>query len=120
MVKIESLTPQGGQLLINIQLSTTVKVTAFSARQKVTGFVADEISTNMHGAEPTLVVGERICWRVPVILSISPFGDRGEVGTIDVDVETGQLLLTPNLIEEIIHRAEYLAARPSSTATSGS
>ena len=75
--------------------------------------MADEISTNMHAAEPTLIVGDRICWRVPVILSMPPTGDRGEVGTIDVDVETGQLQLTPNLIQEIQRRAEYLATRSS-------
>lgn len=108
-VKVESLAPTSGQLSINIQLSATVNVTAFSARQKVTGFVADEISTQMHAAEPTLIVGERICWRVPVILSMPPTGDRGEVGTIDVDVETGQLQITPTLVQEIERRAEYLA-----------
>jgi len=64
-----------------------VNVTAFSARQKVTGFVADEISTNMHAGEPRLVLSERIIWRVPVILSLPPSGDRGEVCTIDVDGE---------------------------------
>lgn len=110
-VKVESLAPTSGQLSINIQLSATVNVTAFSARQKVTGFVVDEISTQMHAAEPTLIVGERICWRVPVILSMPPTGDRGEVGTIDVDVETGQLQIIPNLIQEIERRAEYLATR---------
>ena len=110
-INLESLTPNAGQLSINIQLSATIQVSAFSARQKVTGFVADEVSTNMHGTEPTLVVGDRICWRVPVVLSMPPTGDRGEVGTIDVDVETGQLQITPNLIQEIEHRAEYLATR---------
>ena len=112
-VKVHSLTPQAGQLAIDIRLSATVNVTAFSARQKVTGFVADEISTNMHGGEPQLIVGERICWRVPVILSMPPTGDRGEVGEIDVDIETGQLMVTRALIEEIERRAEYLAIYPS-------
>ena len=112
-VKVESLAPNSGQLSINIQLSATVNVTAFSARQKVTGFVVDEISTNMHADEPTLVVGERICWRVPIILSLPPVGDRGEVGIIDVDVATGQLHVTPELIREIEQRAEYLATRSS-------
>lgn len=112
-IKVESLAPSSGQLSINIQLSATVNVTAFSARQKVTGFVADELSTNMHAAEPTLVVGDRICWRVPVILSMPPTGDRGEVGTVDVDVETGQLQITPKLIQEIERRAEYLATYSS-------
>jgi hypothetical protein len=115
-VEVHSLTPQAGQLAIDIRLSATVNVTAFSARQKVTGFVADEISTNMHGGEPRLIVGDRICWRVPVILSMPPVGDRGEVGAIDVDIETGQLTVTRALIEEIERRAEYLAAHstPSS------
>ena len=83
-IEVHSLTPQAGQLAIDVRLSGTVNVTAFSARQKVTTFVADEISTNMHGSEPRLVVGERICWRVPVILSMPPTRDRGEVGAIDV------------------------------------
>jgi hypothetical protein len=113
-VEVESLAPRTGQLTIDIRLSATVNVTAFSARQKVTGFVADEISTNMHGGEPRLVVGERICWRVPVILSMPPTGDRGEVGIIDVDVETGQLLVSRTLVEEIKRRAEHLTTRPSS------
>jgi hypothetical protein len=115
-VNIQGLTPEAGQLSINIQLSATIKTTAFTARQKVTGFVADEISTNMHGIEPTLIVGDRICWRVTVILSLPPEGDRGEVGAIDVDVETGQLQITPELIKEIQHRAEYLATHSLSVA----
>ena len=116
-VEVHSLTPQAGQLAIDIRLSATVNVTAFSARQKVTGFVADEISTNMHGGEPRLIVGERICWRVPVTLSMPPIGDRGEVGEIDVDIETGQLMVTRALIQEIERRAEYLAAHPAPTST---
>ena len=112
-VEVHTLTPQAGQLAIDIRLSATVNVTEFSARQKVTGFVADAISTNMHGGEPRLVVGERICWRVPVILSMPPTGDRGEVGAIDVDIETGQLMITRALIKEIERRAEYLAIHPT-------
>ncbi len=112
-VEVHTLTPQAGQLAIDIRLSATVNVTEFSARQKVTGFVADVISTNMHGGEPRLVVGERICWRVPVILSMPPTGDRGEVGAIDVDIETGQLMITHALIKEIERRAEYLAIHPT-------
>ncbi|MCX6049273.1 MAG: hypothetical protein NT075_29580 [Chloroflexi bacterium] len=114
-VKLEKLAPGTGQLQINIQLAATVNVTAFSARQKVTGFLADELSTNLHGAEPTLIVGERIYWRVPVILSMPPIGDRGPVGEIDVDVETGQLQITPAIMVELEHRAEYLATCSTST-----
>lgn len=116
-VQIESLLPSTGQLQINIQLAATINVTAFSAKQKVTGFVADAISTNMHAADPTLIVGDKICWRVPIILSLPPTGDRGQVGAIDVDVATGQLQITSKLITEIERRADYLATSPTSTPT---
>jgi hypothetical protein len=86
-------------------------ISALVARQKVTGFVADEISTQLHGKEPTLVVAERIRWRVRVCLPLPPTGDLGEVGTIGVDVETGQLEITEALIQEITLRAAELASR---------
>lgn len=117
-ITIESLRPTTGELSIEIRMSSTVNVTAFSARQKVTGFVVDEISTNMHGAEPVLVLGDSIRWRVPVILSLPPRGDLGEVGAIDVDIATGQLQVDLLLIDEMIERANNLASRASSETTS--
>ncbi|MEJ5310333.1 MAG: hypothetical protein WHX52_11210 [Anaerolineae bacterium] len=115
-VELHTLTPQTGQLAIDVHLSATINVTAFSAKQKVTGFVVDEISTNMHGGEPRLIIGERICWRVPVILSLPPTGDLGNVGAIDVDIETGQLLITHKTIQDIKRHAHYLATCQESTA----
>jgi hypothetical protein len=46
-----------------------------------------------------------------------PIGDRGEVGAVEVDVETGQMNITTALIQEIERRAEYLATRSSSAST---
>jgi hypothetical protein len=88
-----------------------MSILASVARQKVTGFVVYEISTQLRGREPTLVVGERIRWRVPIWLSLPPTGDLDEVGTIDVDVETGRLEITEALIQEITLRARELANR---------
>lgn len=65
----------------------------------------------MGGGEPTLVIGERTVWRVPVILTFPTDGPVGTVGTIEVDAETGELHTSPQLIEEITHNAETLAAR---------
>ena len=116
-VQIENLIPASAQVSIDIHLSAAVNVTAFSARQKVTGFVVDQISTNMHAINPTLIMGERIFWRVPIVLSLPPVGDIGEVGVIDVDVESGQLQITPTLVEEIERHAEFLAANTPSSPT---
>jgi hypothetical protein len=85
-------------------------VSAFSARQKVNSFVLNDISYMMHAGTPQLVLADRILWRVPVVLSQASRGDIGQVGQIDVDVETGQLLVTPQLVSEIETRAAALVA----------
>lgn len=103
-----------GRVEISVKVTTDVNVTAFTARQKVSGLVLSEISNLMHGGTPVLVVGERLYWRVPVILSLPPHGDRGEVGAIDVDAESGEMQITRALIQEIQERAQALAARSSS------
>jgi hypothetical protein len=110
---VESL-PQTGHLELDIKVRADVNISAYAARQKVNSFVLSDISYMMHAGVPTLVVAERICWRVPVVLSLTSQGDVGEVGTIDVDVETGQLHITPQLITEINTRAEGLALSATS------
>ena len=108
MSLIESL-PKTGRLEVDIKVTADVNVSAYAARQKVDTFVLSDVSYMMHAGEPTLVLAERICWRVPVVLSLTSRGDVGEVGAIDVDVETGQMHVTPKLIAEINARAEGLA-----------
>lgn len=102
-----------GHVEISVKVTTEINMTAFAARQKVSGFVLSEISNLMHGGTPVLVVSERLYWRVPVILSFPPHGDLGEVGAIDVDVESGEMQVTQALIREIQERAQTLAARSS-------
>lgn len=110
---VESL-PKTGRLEVNIKVTADVNISAYAARQKVNSFVLSEISYMMHAAEPTLVLGDRICWRVPVVLSLTSVGDVGKVGAINVDVESGQMHISSQQIAEIEARAQGLANRPSS------
>ncbi|MEW5986020.1 MAG: hypothetical protein AB1791_05250 [Chloroflexota bacterium] len=112
---VESL-PKTGRLEIDIRVTADVNVSAYAARQKVNNFVLSDISYMMHAGNPVFVLMERIYWRVPVILSLTSRGDVGEVGAIDVDVETGQMRITPQLMAEINTRAETLADHPPSSA----
>jgi ABC-type transport system involved in Fe-S cluster assembly fused permease/ATPase subunit len=112
---VESL-PQTGRLEVDIKVTADVNFSAVAARQKVNSFVLSEISYMMHAGTPILVVGERISWRVPVILSLATKGDVGEMGVIDVDVETGQMHVTPQLLMEINSRAEAVATHSAPTA----
>ena len=109
--------PQSGQVRIDISVTAQMNYTSYAARHKVNGFVLSEISYMLHAGEPVLQVGNRLRWRVPVILSLRSKGDIGEVGHIEVDVETGQLNVTPALIQEIDVRSEALAQRATSPTT---
>ncbi len=101
-------------------LPPDVRIPAIVARRKVSTFACSEISYLMGGDTPELIRGERTVWRVPVILTYPKHGSVGAVGAIDVDAETGDLLITPSLIKEITHNAETLAARLPSEAESES
>ena len=108
MVTTMQAFPQTGRLEVD-KVTADINVSAYAARQKVNNFVSSDISYMMHAGKPTLLFGERICWRVPVILSLTSQGDVGQVGAIDVDVETGQLHVGPQLVAEINTRAKGLA-----------
>jgi len=116
MASIMEALPRTGRLEVDIKVRADMNISAFAAKQKVNGFVLSDISYMMHAGDPTLILTERICWRVPIILSLTSRGDVGEVGAIDVDVETGQMRVTPQLIAEINARAQGLALSAAPTA----
>ncbi len=103
--------PQGATLAIRIELTAQVNITPFVARQKVTGFVILEISDRMRGEQPELVVGDRLCWAVPVVLTSPSRGVVGKVGEILVDATTGELLVERDAVQRMSDDADRLAER---------
>src|SRR5216683_3296282 len=93
--------PQGVTVAIRIELTAQANITPFVARQKVTGFVILEISDRMRGDEPELVVGDRLCWSVTVVLTSASRGIVGKVGAILVDATTGELLVDEDTVPRI-------------------
>lgn len=110
LLKDQSI-PETGVLTLSVHQTVPINVSAAEARHRVSRFVHWEISTQMHGEAPTLAIGERAGWQVPVHLTFPSFGDVGCVGEIVVDAETGELQIDPTLIAEIQRRAQELAAR---------
>ena len=100
------------QVHIDISIRADLNVSAYVARRQVAGYLIDNVSDHLGGETPDLVIdGERLLWRVPVVLYLTSRGKVGQVGTIDVDAQTGQLQITPSLIEDIEHRARRLVDR---------
>lgn len=113
----QSILPQHGRVEINIQVSAEIQVSAAMARRRVSRLVVSEIGNLLYGGEPSLHVAEQISWRVPVILAYPDTGPVGQVGTLDVDIETGQVLATETAIQEIRDYAAYLAQRTAIPST---
>jgi hypothetical protein len=108
---IESVAlPERGPLSIRLDVSATINTTAEEARRKVSVFAGNQIADLLHGEAPGLVWQENVAyWRVPVALSSRSMGRIGIVGSVDVNVETGELQITDRLIEEIEENAQRFA-----------
>lgn len=100
-----------GRFSLSLNISTTVNVSPAEALRKVNRFVQHEVSYLMRGDSPNLLVADRIYWHVPVLLAFPSYGVLGQVGSINVDVETGALSVGDQTIEEIKQRAQDLADR---------
>ncbi len=101
--------PTTGILTVQVNQAVQINVSAEDAQRKVSVFALRRISNLMHGETPTLILGERACWRVPVHLTFPTAGDVGPVGSIDVDVSSGELYITPDIIAAIEAHAQAIA-----------
>lgn len=103
--------PTESTLDIHIHVTQALNVTSFSARQRVTQYVMQELSTQLGGDTTELSVGERVYWSVPVVFTLPGKGVLGRVGMLRVDAETGELLTDPQTEQEMLRHAEQLAQR---------
>lgn len=102
--------PESGPFSLELKLATNIQITAERARRKVGVYVGNCIADLLSGETPSLVWQQNgAFWRVPVVLTGGRKGRIGTVGTIDVNVETGELQVNSNIIEEIKANARRLA-----------
>jgi len=88
-------------------------ITAFRALQVANVLVKMEVSSQIGAETPTLVGGERPCWSVPMLLTFPDCGSVGQVGTVLVDANTGEVLAEAETLREIAENARRLAERPA-------
>ena len=114
-IVIESVAlPERGPLNIQLNVAATINVTAEEARRKVGVFAGNKIADLLSGDTPGLGWQQNTAyWRVPVALHSRSMGRIGIVGAVDVDVESGELLITDQLIEEIEENAQRFAVGAS-------
>lgn len=103
--------PEKGVVTLNIERAFEIKITAVEAQRRVRAWLRDEISMLIDADSPTLVVGERVVWRVPVWIGFPHTGRAGDVGSIEVDVTSGDMNITPEVKTAIEQQAEVVAAQ---------
>jgi hypothetical protein len=97
------------ELHISISIVATINVDAKTARRRVTAWLVSEVGNMLIGGAPQLVIGKQSVWRVPVILTSSNVGTVGQVGAVDVDTESGEILVGEELREQILDNVRHLA-----------
>jgi hypothetical protein len=105
--------PETGKLILRVDQVVDIEISCEEAQRLVSVFVLTEIGNLLHGEAPTLVIGDRTVWRVPVHLTRPSYGDLGQVGAIDVDVSTGELYYSSQSIRSIESNARDLVSRLS-------
>jgi hypothetical protein len=103
--------PEKGRVELKIERCFEIKVSAEEARRRVNRWLRDEVSMLISGDLPTLVVGERVIWRVSTWISFPHTGRAGMVGMVDVDITTGVINNLQECKTEIERQAEEVAAR---------
>jgi len=104
--------PRTVQLSVDIHLTANVNISAATARRKVNAFLATHVGNLLLAGEPALTIGERIIWRVPIDLTSPKKGRIGKAGEIDVDVDSGELLVSHQQLEGIQAYAEVICFSP--------
>lgn len=105
------LFPEQAVVNITVGVSATVKVTVATAQREVSKLLLDRVGTQLNGEQPGLVAGRRLLWRVPVWLGLPCCGPVGQVGKIDVDAQSGEILFSQQLLDEIAERGDAMARR---------
>jgi hypothetical protein len=103
--------PKTPPIQLSLHVVATLDVAAEEARRKVNRKVVAELGTGLIAGDPELVIsGDVIVWRVPILLSLPDLGDLGQVGAVDVDARSGELLLADDAREIIVTHARRLYA----------
>lgn len=107
------------QVEVKIEVSVTANIvcTDVAAQRKVSKLLLDSVGNLLYGERPSLVAGERLLWRVPIWLGLPSSGPVGQVGALDVDAQSGEILYSQPMLDEIATRAHGLAQRTPSATT---
>ena len=102
--------PTGASVDITIRLQSHLNISSTAAQQRANVLLIERVGDRLAAGDPELVVGERLVWRMPVYLHWLGRTQMGPVGQLEVDTETGELLVSPQSLEDLRRNAGRAAA----------
>lgn len=113
-VELSEITlPSQVEVKVELTVTAPINVTAQSAQRQVSKSLLDQVGNLLYGERPNLVAGEKLWWRVPVWIALPTTGPLGQVGTLDIDAQSGEILYTQLILDDIEARAHALVERSS-------
>jgi len=100
---LEKLTPEESQTVLHfaefLLQQRRVVMDSRTARRKVGTWLVRDVGNLLMGGEPEYVSGKRPVWRVPVLVT---HGRQGCATYVDVDAQTGDLLVTEDTPRRVL------------------
>jgi hypothetical protein len=75
--------PVPAEIKVEFSLTAQVNITDFTAQRKVSKLLLDHVGNLLYGEHPSLVVGRRLLWRVPVWLALPTTGPLEQIGALE-------------------------------------
>ncbi|MEZ4867268.1 MAG: hypothetical protein R3C14_38445 [Caldilineaceae bacterium] len=101
--------PEKGAVELYLNRSFEIKISAEEARRQVKRWLLNEVSYMLTTQAPTMMVGDRVVWRVPILLTAPHIGHVGTVGAVHVDVESGAMDSSSTCKTALLDEARRLA-----------
>jgi hypothetical protein len=89
------------RLQVSVHLQTEV-IAPEAARRHANVWLLEHVGNLLRAQTPELVLGERLRWRVDVVLTNPETGRVGQVGRIEMDAETNEVLADETTIEALM------------------
>lgn len=110
--------PENEPLRVEGHFDQEITISPTLARRKANGFLAGHVTMMVSAGQPTLILSEQPIWRVPAILNLPQLGEVGTLGAIDIDAQTGKIILpSPKQISRMQELAHAIAAHFASPTT---
>ena len=98
-----------------------IRISPTVARRRAKGYLTGAVALAFRPGEPVLVWGRRPVWRMAVHLHLRGYGRVVELGTVDVDATTGDVIaLLPSQIASMQDQADVIARRLAPKTTTAS